>query len=176
MIETMKESGEVLYATNNVVSILGSDLLELRKLAELNPRRRIRLCCHRGVDDVIHEMVIYHPRGTYVQPHMHEDKDESFHLILGQADIVFFNQHGKVIEVLPMGAHGSGKAFYYRIPPRVYHTQIFREDTFFHEVTRGPFNAESTIKAKWAPVETEVATVVTYMNEILKTVTSLGVD
>ena len=56
-----------------------------------NPRQRARYCTHSLVDDEVHEMVIYHKEGTYIRPHKHIGKTESFHLIDGEADVVFFD-------------------------------------------------------------------------------------
>ena len=111
-------------------------------------------------------MIIYHPKGTYVQPHMHIGKDESFHLICGEIDCVIFDNQSIVKKAFPMGDYSSGKTFYYRIPSNTYHTQIFKKDTFFHEDTEGPFNREDTIIANWAPDEKETAKAKKYIAKI----------
>ena len=166
MIPTKKESNEVLYTKESIAKIKAQDLVELKKMAMLNPRKRIRICLHLGVSDKIHEMIIYHPKGTYVPPHKHIDKDESFHLISGEIDCVIFNNQGEVTKVFPMGNYSSGKTFFYRIPADTFHTKIFKKDTFFHEVTEGPFNRDETIIASWAPDEKEVAKTKKYMADI----------
>ena len=50
-----------------------------------------------------------------------------------------------------MGDYSSGKTFYYRIPADTFHTQLFTKDTFFHEVTEGPFNRDETTNVTSVP-------------------------
>ena len=174
MISIHKESNEVLYPDEDIVTLSTSGLDELKRMALLNPRRRIRLCAHHSVEDVVHEMIIFHPQGTYVPPHKHIGKDESFHLISGEIDCVIFDSQSNVKRVFPMGDYSSGKTFYYRIPANTYHTQIFKKDTFFHEVTKGPFDRNDTLTASWAPDEKETAMVKSYINEISQIIKSIN--
>ena len=119
MISTHKESNEVLYPNEDIVTLSTSGLDELKRRALLNPSRRIRLCTHHSVEDVVHEMIIFHPQGTYVRPHKHRGKDESLHLICGKIDCIIFDNDGNVINVLPIGEYSSGETFFYRIPSQV---------------------------------------------------------
>ena len=122
MIETFKENDEVLYPKERIVTVAAPDLDALKQMAKLNPRHRIRICSHQTAKDEIHEMIIYHPKGTYVQPHKHIGKDESFHLICGEIDCVIFDNQSNVKKAIPMGDYSSGKTFYYRIPSNTYRT------------------------------------------------------
>ena len=166
MINTRKENNEVLYSSESFVSLNGDDLNQMKQIAKLNDRHRIRICTHQSIEDNVHEMIIYHPKDTYVPPHMHIGKDESFHLISGKIKLILFNENGKISKVLEMGEHKTGKAFYYRIPAGTYHTQIFKQDTFFHEVTRGPFDKKDSIIATWAPDENDSLLVEEYLKKI----------
>ncbi len=174
MIKIIKESDEVLYSKEDIVMVESGDLNTLKKLAKLNPRRRIRLCTHENSKDGLHEMIIFHPKDTYVPPHKHLNKNESFHLICGEIDCVIFNKLGDLKKTFPMGDYSSGKTFYYRIPANTFHTQIFKKDTFFHEVTNGPFNRNDTLTASWAPDEKETAMVKSYINEISQIIKSIN--
>ncbi len=169
-MRTMKESSEVLYSTDNVTSLSESDLGSLQRMALEQPRRRIRICSHKSPKALVHEMLIYHHAGTYVHPHKHVGKDESLHLIYGEIDCVLFNDKGQVTEVLTMSDYASGKTFYYRIPANTYHTQVFRKNTFFHEVTGGPFDRADTVVARWAPNEKEKVLVGQYLTEMEETI------
>ena len=174
MIETFKENDEVLYPKERIVTVAAPDLDALKQMAKLNPRHRIRLCAHQTAKDEIHEMIIYHPKDTYVQPHKHIGKDESFYLICGEIDCVIFDNQSNVKKAFPMGDYSSGKTFYYRIPENTYHTQIFKKDTFFHEVTQGPFDRNDTLIASWAPDEKETAMVKSYLNDISQIIKSIN--
>jgi len=169
-----KENDEVLYTVESIVNLTGKDLSELKKMAKLNSRKRIRICSHSNIDDKVHEMIIFHSKGTYVPPHKHLAKCESFHLISGEIDCVIFNNQGNIIKSFPMADYLSGKTFYYRIPEDTFHTQIFKKDTFFHEVAEGPFNREDTIIANWAPDEKETAKVKKYLNIISSNLESIN--
>ena len=167
MIATRKENDEVLYVKETTVTVAAPDLVELRRLASLNPRRRIRLCTHQTAGDHVHEMIIYHPKGAYVRPHKHVGKEESFHLVYGEVDLVLFDESGGVVRVVGIGDYTSGKPYYYKIPAGSYHTQLFRKDTVFHEVTKGPFNPRDTVFAKWGPAEQDVSLVNDYVAELV---------
>ena len=163
-----KENDEVLYTKESIVNLTAQDLADIKKMAKLNSRQRIRICSHSSIDDKVHEMIIFHSKGTYVPPHKHLGKCESFHLISGEIDCVIFNNEGTITKTFPMGDYSSGKTFYYRIPADTFHTQLFTKDTFFHEVTEGSFNRDETIIASWAPDEKDTLKTKKYMSDIIK--------
>tara|TARA_B100000787_G_C15991198_1_gene205901 strand:+ start:54 stop:575 length:522 start_codon:yes stop_codon:yes gene_type:complete len=163
-----KENDEVLYTKESIVNLTAQDLADIKKMAKLNSRQRIRICSHSSIDDKVHEMIIFHSKGTYVPPHKHLGKCESFYLISGEIDCVIFNNEGTITKTFPMGDYSSGKTFYYRIPADTFHTQLFTKDTFFHEVTEGPFNRDETIIASWAPDEKDTLKTKKYMSDIIK--------
>ena len=166
MIKTIKENNEVLYSKDGFIHLDSKELNDLKELAMLNPSSKIRLCTHLSPKDVIHEMIIYHPKGTYVHPHKHLGRAESFYLISGAIDCIIFDDIGNIEKNFSMGDFSSGKIFYYRMPSNTYHTQLFKKDTFFHEVTMGPFTNTDTIKAEWAPREDDATKVKSYINNI----------
>lgn len=163
----LKENEEVLYLKQHgFVEISKKDIDHLRQVADNNPRQRARYCTHSSVDDEVHEMIIYHKKGTYVRPHKHIGKTESFHLIVGEADVVIFDEEGNVENVLSLGVFESGKSFYYRVPEAVYHSQVLREDTLFHEATKGPFDKNDNVCPSWAPAEGEPHLVKEYLKKL----------
>lgn len=150
--DTRRESDEVVFATGDIVRISASDVGGLKQGALSNGRRRIRLCTHGCVDDLVHEMVIVHTSDTYVRPHRHEGKAESLHVLEGRAALVFFDDVGEITEVTELGDYASGSCFYVRLNKPVYHTLLMASDVFvFHETTQGPFLPEATFWAPWAP-------------------------
>ena len=152
MIRAKVESPEVLYASDAVVTVSREQVGELVQASRGTPRERIRLCTHRGTGDAVHEMLIVHATGTYVRPHKHLDKAESFHVVEGRVDVVLFDDGGNVSSVIAMGDYGTGLPFYYRIDQPIFHTLLIRSDVLvFHETTSGPFNREQTIFASWSP-------------------------
>ena len=164
---TRAESAEVLYPLETIVTVDAKMIDELKREAAKNPRRRIRLCAHRGVDDRVHEMIIVHTKDTYVRPHRHTGKSESFHVIDGLVDVVVFGDGGEIADVIPMGSFSSGRTFFYRIADPLYHTLLIRSDVLvFHEATTGPFRREETGFAPWAPDESDPAAVAKFMKTV----------
>lgn len=154
MIPVRKESDEVLYPAEDVVLVDSADLAEFKRLAMRNPRKRIRLCTHRAPSDGLHEMFIVHTSETYVRPHKHIGKAESFAIIEGRVDVVLFHDDGSIRQVVRMGEPGSGLPFYYRLSDPIFHTLLIRSEILvFHEVTQGPFLREQSVFAEWAPLD-----------------------
>ena len=145
---------EVLYADAPLSTFSREDIGWLESRAAKTSRRRIRICTHLDSGDLLHEMLIVHTRETYVRPHKHLSKCESFHVITGEVDVVLFEEDGTVCQAISMGEHASGKRFYYRLNEPRYHTLLIRSEVLvFHEITTGPFRREDTVFAPWAPEE-----------------------
>ena len=162
---------EVLFSDDDILRLGRQDIEVLKGRAELNRRRRIRLCAHKKLDDKVHEMLIVHTKETYVRPHKHSNKSESFHIIEGCVDVVIFDEVGNVVEVIQMGDYSSGRRFYYRISDPYYHTLLISSEyVVFHETTNGPFRKSDTIFPAWAPSENDEAGVRVFMNELERTV------
>jgi cupin fold WbuC family metalloprotein len=173
-IAVRKESDEVLYTDEDVVLVNEMDLAELKQLSLLNPRRRIRLCAHRSPSADLHEMFIIHTHETYVRPHRHFGKAESFSIIEGEVDVVLFHDDGRIRQLIQMGSMGSGLPFYYRLSDPIYHTLVIRSRFLvFHEVTSGPFKREQTEYAAWSPADLAVAT---YQHESTETIAGRMVE
>jgi cupin fold WbuC family metalloprotein len=98
-------------------------------------------------------MLIVLERRTYIRPHKHSGKSESFHIVEGVVDVVVLDDLGEIQEVIPMGDYASGRAFYWRHSDARYHTLLIRSERLvIHETTNGPFRADSTF-APWSPEE-----------------------
>ncbi len=163
----IKFNDEVLYTDDSIVKVDQADIQRLKQAALANPRRRIRLCGHRDVGSTLHEMLIVHTRGTYVRPHMHLNKSESFHVVEGVADVVVFDDSGNITGVVPMGEYGSGRKFFYRLSDPSFHTLLIQSEFFvFHEITNGPFVRTDTVFAPWAPEDKNEASEQRFMREI----------
>jgi cupin fold WbuC family metalloprotein len=161
------ESAEVRYATDEIVVVDAADVGRLKDAAEETARRRIRLCAHHSVDERVHEMLIVHPIGTYVRPHQHIGKSESFHVVEGDVDVVVFDDLGGIHDVIRMGGFASGRPFYYRIAAPLFHTLLIRSSVLvFHETTSGPFRRADTVFAPWAPEDGDADAVRRYLAEL----------
>jgi cupin fold WbuC family metalloprotein len=150
-------SEEVLYPNDQIVAVSANDIEDLKQKQKNTARKRIRLCAHQQVEDLLHEMLIVHTRDTYVRPHKHLGKSESYHAIDGCFDLAIFDEAGNVTRVFEVGPYSSGRNFYCRLPASLYHGLLIRSDiVVFHETTSGPFLRAQTEFASWSPAETEV--------------------
>ena len=146
------QNEEVLYTKEDIIKISSSDIMVLIDMAKNTYRKRIRICAHPSSDNPVHDMLIVHFKNTYVRPHRHLNKDETFHVILGSLDVIIFNNDGTIKNKINMGEFGSGETFFYRMSKSYFHTVIPQSDVVvFHETTKGPFNLDDTIFPNWAP-------------------------
>src|SRR5438477_3857916 len=150
-------SEEVLYPADRIVAVNAVDVEDLKQKQKSTIRKRIRLCAHQQIEDSLHEMLIVHTKNTYVRPHMHLDKSESYHAIEGCFDLIIFDDHGCVVEVVEVGPYSSGRNFFCRLPASLYHGLLIHSDVIvFHETTTGPFLRSQTEFAPWSPIEGQV--------------------
>lgn len=162
-----KFNDEVYYSDQKIVRISSDDIDKLKKLAEENIRKRVRLCTHEDIADKIHEMMIVHTKDAYVRPHKHLNKSESFYIVEGDAFAVLFEEDGAVKKVIKLGDYQSGKKFYCRISENCYHSLIIISDVIvFHEVTSGPFNKADTVFSPWSPDENNTNDVKKFISEL----------
>lgn len=142
----------MLYADQSRLLVGDSEVAHLKAIAAGNPRRRVRLCGHAGTDAPVHEMLIVHGRDCYVPPHRHHGKAESLHVIDGAAQMLFFDDAGRLEETVQVGPPGSGRCFFCRLDRPYFHSIVIESDWLvFMEVTKGPFVRADTEWAPWAP-------------------------
>jgi len=167
MIALNQISDEVYVAKDAIVALGEEECTFLKQQAQLSPLRRARICLHRNNDDSLHEMLIAISSQGYIQPHKHMGKSESFHVVEGIADVVVFDDQGNVINVIELGAIGSGLKSLYRLSEDRFHTLIVYSDILvIHEVTNGPFNKEQTVMASFAPSDCIESDTQNYMQNL----------
>lgn len=146
----IKESEEVYYTLEPIFTISTIEIDELKCLADNNPSGKVRICCHKAMGDIIHEMLIVIKKGSPVKIHKHINKPEAFHIIQGQLIIDLYNDSGGLIKTIEMSDFQSGKAFYYRLEDPIFHAVIpITEYVIFHEITQGPFDPQETVFANF---------------------------
>lgn len=169
-----KVNQEVLMSNTDIVTVSNHDLTMVRDMALTNVRGRARLCAHQSADDPIHEMLIALVKESYIPPHKHLGKSESFHMIEGSLIVIVFDDSGIPIEYISLASPGSadaeGQALYYRLSKPMYHTVIPMSDVVvFHETTNGPFRRGDTVFAEWAPCEQDDVQIQrAYISQLLK--------
>jgi cupin fold WbuC family metalloprotein len=154
MIELKRINNEVFVAQEPIVFLGKEEIVFLKQQATQSARRRARICAHKSNDDDLHEMLIAIAADSYIQPHKHLAKSESFHIVEGIVDVVIFDDSGAITNVILLGAQGVRRSFYYRLSDCRYHTLIIHSDILVvHEVTNGPFDKAQTEPAPFAPSE-----------------------
>jgi cupin fold WbuC family metalloprotein len=132
-----------------------------------SPLRRTRVCTHSDPDDLLHEMMIVLDRSGYVRPHRHPGKAESLHVLEGHAKLVLFDDDGSLRKIVSLRPYGEGGVWYYRIADPVFHTLLIESESFtFHETTTGPFSADSSEFASWAPAPEDLTAADAYVKTL----------
>jgi cupin fold WbuC family metalloprotein len=167
----LREINDEVFVADGPVVRLDREAIDFVKAhAAANSRKRARICAHASSDDALHEMIIAISDQSYIHPHKHLAKVESFHIVEGAVDVVIFDDAGAVQDVVEMGATGaldSGRCFYYRLADSRYHTLLLRTPWLIvHEVTNGPFRREETLLAPFAPQEGDAAAIPAYLADV----------
>lgn len=151
LLPLSKVNDEVFMATDEVVRFDARYVELVKQSAAQNIRGRARICAHRGPSDDLHEMLIAIRADSYIRPHRHHQKVESFHLVEGSVDIVVFNEDGSIADVVELSVNGN---FYYRLDSPKYHTLLVHTPVLvIHEITNGPFDADQSDWGCFSPAE-----------------------
>lgn len=146
-----KLNEEVFIVSPGVVRLDARSVGFIRNCAVNNARGRARICAHKNGSDSLHEMLIAMRNDSYIRPHRHLTKVESFHLVEGEADVVILTDAGEIAEVIELGADRN---FFYRLSAPQYHTVLINSPVLIvHEVTNGPFDPGQSDFASFAPPE-----------------------
>ena len=164
----LEKINDEVYVANDPIVVVGKREVEfLKGQASANGRRRARICAHKSNGDPLHEMLIVIASDSYIHPHRHAGKTESFHIVEGEVDIVVFDEGGEITKVLELGDAKSGKSFFYRLPPGSFHTLLIKSSFLVvHEITNGPFSRDQTDLAFWAPAEGDSDCIRDFMNDL----------
>jgi cupin fold WbuC family metalloprotein len=147
------EAKEGVYYSSSPLPMIDEGMIALLKQAARSvSRRRARFCAHPSADADQHDMLIVSHCETYVAPHRHLDKSETFVVLEGLVDVILFDQQGGLEKVIKMGPAFSGRPFFYRMPPGQFHSMFIETELLvFLESTKGPFRLEYRDHAMWAP-------------------------
>jgi len=163
----IKQNDHVFLTDDSFTRINRKDIEFLKKQSKLTRRKRARICAHRENDDIVQEMIIAFHSDSYIHPHKHVNKTESFHILEGTVDIIIFDDEGEIRDVIKLGEPKSSRAFFYRLTNNMFHTLLIKtEYLVLHEVTTGPFDRSRTILADFAPDEDNAKEVSEYTSKL----------
>jgi cupin fold WbuC family metalloprotein len=150
------------------ILLVGTEALaEVVSTALSNTTGRARINAHTSMDAPIHEMVIAFRGGSYIRPHRHRAKRESFHVIRGRLDALTFDDEGLVKERVSLGTVDSGLPFYLRSEKNDWHCFVVTSDVaIVHETTSGPFEPDESEFPAWAPEPADNAGVKIFLNRL----------
>ncbi|MBP5855636.1 WbuC family cupin fold metalloprotein [Marivibrio halodurans] len=149
-------AAEVYYSVDSFATAGPEAVAMIKRIALESPRKRCRICFHPGPEATAQEMLIAMAGRSYVRPHRHFGKSETLTVLEGSATALLFGESGEVTRRVPMGPHGQGRTFFYRMPEGIFHTLDFESDIFVYlETTTGPFDPAKSEGAAWAPPESD---------------------
>jgi len=170
----IQKSPEVFLAEGPISAVGSSEIDTLKAALKASAKRRARINTHPNGDDALHEMIIGIDPSSYIRPHKHPGKSEAFHIVEGEVDIVVFKDDGEIDQIVPLGAGGGGRSFYYRMSSPFFHTLIIRSDVLIvHEITNGPFRPQETIFADFAPEDSDTEKAEAYQADLVRRVAEL---
>lgn len=147
---------ESIFSHQNILEITNETINDLKRRAQLSPRKRFRLCMHHSTIHETQEMLIVFHKDTFMPPHRHpKGKSESYHLIEGTMTVCFFDDDGQVTRTIEMEQYGGAKTFLYRLSDNEWHTPIATSEWLvYHETYTGPFIKDIDVEfPHWAPQE-----------------------
>lgn len=157
---------EVFFAEESLARIGPEEIEFLKQRAVENPRRRARICLHRSEADPIQEMIIAVDASSYVRPHRHLARSETFHAIAGTAEVILFDESGAVTERVRLSAEERDLKIC-RVNAGCFHSLLVRTPMFvLRESTSGPFERTGTEYAAWSPIEGDSAEISRYLTEL----------
>jgi len=166
MINLKRKNSEVYYTKSNLEFVNYNHINFLKKKIKFSKRKRARICLHKD-NSRLHEMIIILSKDSYIRPHKHLRKAESLHVIEGRAEVIFFDNKGKVLKKVKLESKNKKLNFYYRLSNSIFHTFKIKSKFFiFHESTEGPFLKNKTIYAKWSPSENDKFKAKKFINSI----------
>ena len=96
---------ETVYSTQSpVVCISRSEIDFLQDVAANSSSQKARVLLHGSSEDDLHEMLIVHTFGQYIQPHINLDSAKSFVVLDGEMAVVLFNKGGAISNYVQLGA------------------------------------------------------------------------
>ena len=135
-----QQLSEVVYSVeDSIFSISKTEVDFLRGVAERSSLRKARVLLHGSPDKDLHEMLIVHSFGQYIQPHINLDSAKSFLVLDGEMVVALFNNEGEISNYVKLGVSKGASAFLLRLDDPVFHTVVPVTTTVtFLETATGP--------------------------------------
>lgn len=167
-IDDLVEVAPGIFYTNTAFVLADDETVAfLKKHASENAVGRARICAHPDPEADQHDMLIVSSKKTYVAPHRHLSKTESFCILEGEADVLLFDEEGNLSDRFSMAPAGNDLPFFYRMPAKQFHSLDIKTDFLvFIESTKGPFVKSDMQNGNWAPDATDEKNGRTYISSL----------
>lgn len=136
--------------------------------AQANSRLRMNYNFHTSMDEPVHRMLNALEPGTYLPPHRHTDKEETYLLLRGKMWVFFYDESGKVTEKVLLDPLKGNYGL--EIPAGTWHSIVVLESgTVIFEIKKGPYYPlPPEDLASWAPAPSDVKGAEAFMNKLLE--------
>jgi len=153
------------------IALVNNNMLSQLKInSRSSAKKRARICVHPSTESPIHEMIITLEKSSYVRPHRHLNKTESYFVISGEIELIYFDEAGAELVRYALGACTTeSNSFYLRANNNFWHTLVVNSDqATILEITTGPLREEETLFAPWAPDAEHTEKAEWYLNSLRK--------
>lgn len=151
------------------MKLITEELLDaVTSQAKENPRLRMNYNFHAEMDAPIHRLLNALEPGTYLPPHRHRDKEETYLVLRGSLLAFFYDEAGDVTEKVLLNP-SEGK-YGLEIPPCTWHSIVALESgTVIFEIKKGPYSPLSPEDlASWAPAASDEEGAKVFMKRMLE--------
>ena len=163
-----QQRSEAVYSVeDSIFSISKTEVDFLRDVAERSSLRKARVLLHGSPETELHEMLIVHSFGQYIQPHINDHSAKSFLVLDGAMVVVMYRDEGTINDHVHLGEFGSNAPFLLRLEEPVFHTIVPISNTvIFLETIKGPHM--ETRYATFAPPPKDIFQVEKYMTRLME--------
>ena len=161
---------QVIHSKKDQFSLSPKDISLFIEYFKKNKLENFRFCCHKNINDKLHQMFIIHNREYYIRPHKHLNKVETILILNGKIQFVRFNNKGNINEVINLSSKNSiSSHFFVSVPKNSFHMLLIKSPVaVFLETTLGPFRKKDTIFPVWSPDRLDKTGINSFIKKIKK--------
>lgn len=151
------------------MKLITEELLDtVTSQAKESPRLRMNYNLHASMDAPIHRLLNALEPETYLPPHRHADKEETYLVLRGSLMAFFYDDAGNVTEKVRLNPL-EGK-YGLEIPPKTWHSIVVLESgTVIFEIKKGPYQPlPPEDLAPWAPQASDEEGAKAFMKRMLE--------
>ncbi len=159
---------QVIHTKEDKFSLSSKDIDLYIDYFKKNNLENFRFCCHKNVNNKLHQMFILHKKNYYIRPHKHLNKIETVVILKGKIQFIRFNSKGNISEVINLSSTNSlNTSLFVSVPKNSFHMMMIKSPiAVFLETTLGPFKKKDTIFPSWSPDRSEEIEIKNFIKKI----------